>query len=145
MTKIDVTTQTLPSLEENHGAPCPFVGILSSQSICTTVGYMLLMAAAEEEHFQTTSFEQANSEANLWEKAEAECFTKKVVVYILLHTWSTQNMLKAEPSTAFSLGFYLVHYRASSMTKSANTRESGNNIQAPAPMSHRSLTMRNAE
>lgn len=91
------------------------------------------------------SFEQATSEVNSVEKADAECLTKKVVVYILLHTWSTQNMLKAEPSSAFSLGFYLVHDRASSMTKLAKTRESRNNIQVPAPMSHRNLTMNNAE
>lgn len=54
-------------------------------------------------------------------------------------------MLKAEASTAFSPCFYLVNARASSMTKSAKTRESGNNTQAPAPMSNRNLTARNGE
>lgn len=38
MTKTDVTTQMLPSLEENDRVLSPFVGILSSQSICTSVG-----------------------------------------------------------------------------------------------------------
>lgn len=69
----------------------------------------------------------------------------KNVVYILLHTRSTQNTLKAEPGTDFSLVFYLVHDRGSRMAKLAKTIESGNNNQAPAPLSHRNLSMRNAE
>lgn len=56
--------------------------------------------------YQTAIFEWATSETNSEEKAEAEFFTKRVVVYILLHTWPTQNTLKAEASTAFSLSFH---------------------------------------
>lgn len=64
------------------------------------------MAAWGQKYYQTVIFERATSETNSGEKGEVEFVTKRVVVCILLHTWSTQNMLKAEPCTAFSLGFY---------------------------------------